>query len=179
VRRWPNYYRAWWGLSYSLRSYAGLVRGAGYARNIPAAQKDRYHEIMVAAEACLSEAMRRHPAQGALYVNRIAFEVESGREWMSTFRLAAQIDPHSRRLYQTAFNYGRPQWGGTKDTLREIYATAKSNNPDADWPRQLRDAWAPEIKPLIDLDNPWTLAGLAIIALLLALTGWRYWRGRQ
>lgn len=178
VRRWPNYYRAWWGLSYSLRSYAGLVRGTGYARNIPVAQRERYHEIMAVAEASLSEAIRRHPAQGSLYINKIAFDVENGRDWMSTFRRAAQIDPHSRRLYQTALNYGRPQWGGTKDTLREIYDTAKSNNPDADWPRQLRDAWAPEIRPLIDFDNPWTLAGLAIIAVLLALTAWRYWNAR-
>jgi hypothetical protein len=180
VRRWPNYYRGWWALSYGLKGYAGLVRGVSHTRNIPATQLERYHEIMAVADASLSEAIRRHPAQGALYGNRIAFDVENGRDWMSTFRLAAQIDPHSRWLYQTAFNYGRPQWGGTKESLREIYDTAKRNNPDADWPRQLRDAWAPEIKPLIDFDNPWTLAGLAIIALLVVgLAGWQYWNSRS
>ncbi len=99
---------------------------------------------------------------------------------MSTFRRAAELDPHSRRLYQIAFNYARPQWGGSLDDLREIYDVAKQNNPDADWPREVRNASAPEIKPFIDWDAPWIRRGLAIFVLLLLVAGlWQFWRQRR
>jgi len=180
VRRWPDHYRGWWALSYSLWWYASLVRGTAHWRDVPEEQRRRFQDLMAVADDCLAEAIRRHPYQAALYVNRLPFDVENGRDRMSTFRRAAELDPHSRRLYQIAFNYARPQWGGSLDDLREIYDVAKQNNPDADWPREVRNASAPEIKPFIDWDAPWIRRGLAIFVLLLLVAGlWQFWRQRR
>lgn len=179
VGRWPNHYRSWWCLSHALKKYAGLVRGTAYWNNVPAAAQQRYRAIMAVGEESLNRALRLHPAHGTLYENMIEYDVHAKRNWLSTFRRAAELEPHQRRLYQTAFNYARPQWGGSKEDMREIYETAVRNNPDAKWPAELRDVWAAEIKPLIDFRNRWVQ--IVISALLLAGLAllWRRKKSRE
>jgi hypothetical protein len=180
VRRWPNYYHGWWDLSSNLSSYASLVRGTKYWSSVPEAARVRYKNITEVSEYCLSEAIKRHPMQGRMYAAMIQFDVHNGRDWMATFRKAAGLDPHRLSIYRTAFNYARPQWGGSTSDMSEIYRLAKKNNPDEEWPRQLRDAWAKEIKPLVDFDNPRIKYGSAVLFVSFVVFGvWLYQRRRS
>jgi hypothetical protein len=172
IKRWPGYYRNWWGLSYNLLNYAGLVRGTEYWHDIPEETKKRYKKIMAIADDCLNQAMKRHPAQAPLYINKIIVDANRGRDWRPSFRTAAKLRPHDISIYKTAFNYSRPQWGGTKNDMREVYALATKNNPNASWPKQLRDAWAPEIKPIIDLSSTWLII-ITVSCLLLFYWQWK------
>ncbi len=176
VERWPNHYRTWWALSYALQNYAGLVRGTAYWKNVPEESRIRYSAIMQIADDCLSKALARHPEQGYLYEMKIDLDSHAGRNWMTSFQRAAELIPHSRSLYQTAFNYARPQWGGTRDDMREIYKTALENNPDANWPTELRDAWASEIKPWIDFSRLWVRICAAVLLPLALVWAWRIWK---
>jgi hypothetical protein len=180
VRRRPDHYRGWWELSYSLWWYASLVRGSESWRNVPEDQRHRFEELMAVADDCSFQAIRRHPSQAALYVNKIPFDVQNGRDRMSSFRRAAALAPHYRYVYQIAFNYARPHWGRSLDDLHEIYRSAQQNNPGVDWPLELRNSLAPEIKPLVDLDNPWIRWGLLLFLLLGLIVGiWQFWGRRR
>ena len=180
VRRWPDNYRSWWGLSYSVYWYASLVRGRDYWKDVTEPRRIRFKELMAVADDCSFEAIHRHPDHATLYANRIPFDVNSGRDRMSSFQRAAALAPHSRYVYRMAFGYARPQWGGSMDDLREIYDVARRNNPGEDWPRQLRNASAPEAKPFLDFDNPWVRNGLVAMVVMVLLLGiWRPWSQRR
>lgn len=179
VGRWPNNYRSWWELSYVLKKYAGLVRGTAYWNKVPEDAQQRYRAIMAIAEESLNRALRLHPAQGPLYEMMIEYDVQARRDWLATFRRAAELEPHRRSLYQTAFNYARPQWGGTKEDMQEIYDTAIKNNPHAAWPAELRDVWAPEIKPLVDFRKRWVQIVIGLLFLCALAWCWRGWRRRS
>jgi tetratricopeptide (TPR) repeat protein len=174
VRRWPNYYRAWWGLSSNLMSYANLVRGTKYWRDIPEKTRRRYNNIMALADDSLYQAIKRHPAQASLYLNKISLDINQGRDWRESFEMAAKLRPHDANVYVTAFNFSRPQWGGSKQDMRDVYDLAKHNNPDAEWPHTLRDQWAPEIKPFLDLSS--TKIQLILIVSLLLVFYWLWKR---
>lgn len=174
LKRWPNHYRGWWSLGYSLKAYAGAVRGPSYWRQVPDQAKVRYKNILAVADSVFVEAMKRHPAQGKMYINLIGLDVAFGRNWMSTFRRAATLAPHNYYTYAVAFNYAQSKWGGTEDYAREIYKLAKANNPQENWPQQLRDVWAPGIKPIVDLEDTATRIILAAIVLGLILAGYRF-----
>jgi hypothetical protein len=176
VQRWPNHYRTWWSLSYALKAYAGLVRGTAYWKNVPEESRKRYKAITSIAEECLNNAIRLHPQNGQLLEMMIEFDTHAGRDWMATFRKSASLQPHQFSLYQTAFNYARPQWGGTRDQMREIYETAVNNNPDENWPTTLRDAWASEIKPIIDFRNRWVRTAIGVSLIVGLLFAWWRWR---
>jgi tetratricopeptide (TPR) repeat protein len=179
VQRWPNHYRTWWSLSYALEAYAGLVRGTAYWKNVPDESRQRYTAIMSIAEECLGKAIKLHPQNGQLFAMMIQFDKHAGRDWMSSFRKSAALQPHDYTLYQTAFNYARPQWGGTRDQMREIYQLAVENNPDESWPTTLRDAWASEIKPLIDFKNRWVRIIAAVGLGVMLLLVWQRWRSNR
>lgn len=176
ANRWPGYYRTWWGLSYSLQQYAWLVRGTYFWREVPEDNRNRYRQLMALADEFSDKAIQSHPAQSDLYANRIVIDMAMGRDWKPSFYRASELNPRYERPYRTAFCYARPQWGGTEEDRREVYRIAKKNNPDADWPRRLRDSYATDIKPLIDFDHPWTRRGFAIAFVALLCLLWRYWR---
>ncbi len=179
VRRWPNHHRTWWSLSYSLSAYAGLVRGTAYWKNVPDESRKRYKAIMSIAEECLNNAIKLHPQNGQLFELMIEFDVHAGRDWMNSFRKSAALQPHQFTLYQTAFNYARPQWGGTRDEMREIYETALKNNSNEKWPTTLRDAWASEIKPMIDFRNRWVQITAAVSLSVILIFAWQRWRSNR
>jgi hypothetical protein len=179
LRRYPDHYRSWWQLSDSVHRYAALVRGAGYRDQISEATWARYLAIMRVAEDCLFNALRRNPENAEIHANMIEFDVMAGRDWMASFRKAAEIAPNWRGLYQQAFNYARPQWGGSKDDMREIYATAQKNNPNEVWPTELRDEWAPEISSWFDLDSIWLRAAVALSIVCLLFAIWRFTKHRR
>jgi hypothetical protein len=179
LRRWPDHYRSWSTLATSLAVYAGLVRGTAYWNEIPEDARTRYRAIMEVVEDCLRTAIRKHPDRGELHRAMIDHDLRAGRDWMDSFRVAAQLTPHSKRLYQTAFNYARPQWGGTKDQLKEIYATSVKNNPGETWPQMLREEWAPEIVPWIDLEKPLVRYTLIFVGLVLFVIVWQVRKQRR
>lgn len=179
LKRWPDYYRAWWSLGYTLKDYAGLVKGTNYWSQIPDNVKLRYRKIVKVADNCMFQALKRHPAQGVMYINMISLDVAFGRDWMSSFRRAVELAPNNRYTYETAFNYAQPQWGGTEDNQREIYRLARDNNPGDEWPGKLRDIWAPEIKPILDIESPWFICSLLFILIILIFASKKMYSNRM
>jgi succinate dehydrogenase flavin-adding protein (antitoxin of CptAB toxin-antitoxin module) len=178
LKRWPDYYRAWWSLGDTLNNYAGLVRGTNYWNQIPDDVKSRYRRILKVADNSMFQALRRHPAQGVMYINLISLDVAFSRDWMSSFRRAAELAPHNHYTYEVAFNYAQPQWGGTKDNQKEIYRLARDNNPGREWPQKLRDIWAPEIKPIIDFENPRSVLLLFVILIFIVFVSVKLYLNR-
>lgn len=180
IHRWPNYYRGWWGLSYSLYQYGTLVRGVNYWKDIPEENRKRYKAIMPLVDDYLNKAIKAHPAESTLYTNMISIDKALGRDWKPNFYRAIELEPNNQRPYREAFNFSQPQWGGTEEDLREIYTLAKKNNPNVDWPEKLFNYYSPDPKPSSSADNQenkfWAIKEifLAIFLVSILFLGWYF-----
>jgi hypothetical protein len=170
VERQPENFRAWFHLSMSLAKYASLVRGTRYWRELGEDQRRRYTAIQKQASTALRKAQALHPQHPWIHEEMMALASVSGGSFMDSFRRTVALDPERISAYQTAYNYARPQWGGTREMLQEIYETSTRNNPNADWTENLRKIWAKELS-FWRVGNGWAWLAAAAMAAT-AVAGW-------
>ncbi len=175
VEHHPDNFRAWFHLSMALSKYASLVRGTKYWRDLTEDQRRRYGAIQQQAVAALRKARALHPQLPWIHEEMMGLASASNEGFMDSFRRAVALAPQRRSAYQTAYNYARPQWGGSKAMLSEIYETSKRNNPNADWTENLRKIWAKELS-FWRTDNLWAWLVVAALMTTLTIGGWRFRR---
>jgi hypothetical protein len=174
VERYPNNFRSRFHLAMSLSKYASLVRGTAYWRNLSQDQQRRYSAIQEQATAALKIAGKIHPQDPWIHEELMHMETASQVNMMDSFRRASALAPYRARIYQMAYNYAGSQWGGTKAMKREIYETSKRNNPNAEWPENLRKVWAKELT-FWRIDNGFAWLALAMF-IGAAIAGCLHWR---
>lgn len=143
LRRWPDNYRGWWGLSYALDRYAGAVRGWQYHREMEEQARRRYPKLLDLAGRAARQALDAHSGQPSLYAIRIDVNAGMGEDWYGTFLAGIGAAPHARILYDKAMNYSRDAWGGNAKKRERIWRLARNNNPDASWPDEVYRYSAP------------------------------------
>lgn len=175
ARRWPDNYRAWWGLAISLDRYADALRGGNYWSDMPEQAARRYPKLLELAGKAARRALESHSGQGSLYAVRIDVEASTGGDWYSTFTDGVAAAPHAWILYNKAMNYAGNNWGGDARQRERVYRLALEHNPQASWPAELYRSYAPGTESLLAIYGRY----LWIALFLAALAGAAVWLLRR
>jgi tetratricopeptide (TPR) repeat protein len=137
--RWPNNYRVWWSMAYTLNGYAGDVRGMKLWKDVPQKGKRLWRPLKDLAYRAVNRALESNTAVPELWVQKMYAIADYSPETMQAFHKAIELDPHNKRAYAAALNFTLPQWGGSYEAQQEVWELALKNNPD-------RPSWLDEIR---------------------------------
>ncbi len=187
AERWPENYRSWWGLGWLVSRHAWQVRGETMWADVPKPNRETFKLMSFLSDQIIDKALAMHDKNGALWVMKLSGIGSNGgysAELISTFDTAASVAPTHEPVYATALNFSQNKWGGNAAARRHIIETAAANNPDAAWPRFMRQAHEAdfaglegladavrdefEIRRLLENPDFWRLLS-AVIAAIIAL----------
>lgn len=167
LKKWPDLYRGWLSMGYSLKKYAWQLRGFSYWRYVPEKEKQQFQALMLlygkASDNCYS--ITSGHSSGCI-INKMSSLASYSQQLMVLFEEAVAIAPHQRGVYSVPLHYSAPKWGGGLDVQRYILEQAKKNNPDAKWIEEIRKKSAP------DVDLFWTPTLVwSVLFLIIAFAG--------
>jgi hypothetical protein len=143
AERWPDNYRAWWTLGWLVSRHAWQVRGETMWSEIPQDARDTFKLMSFLSDQIIDKALVMNNKHGALWVMKLSGIGSNGgysSELMATFEAAAAVAPTHEPIYATTLNFSQNKWGGNAAARRRVIELAGENNPDAAWPRFMRQA---------------------------------------
>jgi hypothetical protein len=143
VERWPDNYRGWWGLGWLVSKHAWQVRGETMWNEVPKEQRETFKLMSFLSDQIIDKAIAMNDKHGALWVMKLSGIGSNGgysSELMATFEAAAAVAPTHEPVYATTLNFSQNKWGGNAAARRRVIELAAANNPDAAWPRFMRQA---------------------------------------
>ena len=189
VERWPDNYRAWWTLGWLVSRHAWQVRGETMWSEVPQDARDTFKLMSFLSDQIIDKAIAMNDKHGDLWVMKLSGIGSNGgysSELMATFEAAAAVAPTHEPVYATTLNFSQNKWGGNAAARRRVIELAGKNNPDAAWPRFMRQAHEADfmgLEGLADavkdefevrriLENPlfWKLLfGLVVVVIILSV----------
>lgn len=151
AERWPDHYRAWWILGNLVNERSWQVRGQGYSREIPPADRKRFRRLAALSDRLTDVAIGMHGRNADLWqskINGIGTREGYSARLMAAFEEGARVAPAHRPIYANALNYAQDKWGGNASARRQIITLAEANNPDAAWPKMMRSKHADDFNGL-------------------------------
>lgn len=133
LRRWPDNFRAWWDLAWTLESYAWRLRGHDYWKNVPEEGRRMFPILKALSLDANRKALELNRDNAKLWHQNMAAIGKFNSEFKNAFRRAIELHPYYRDAYETALNYASPKWGGTVREQQKILELARRNNPGATW----------------------------------------------
>lgn len=186
--RFPDNYRAWWGLGWLVSRHAWQARGKTMWSEVPESARETFQLMSYLSDQIIDKAIAMNDKNGSLWVMKLSGIGSNGgysSELMATFEAAAAVAPTHEPVYATTLNFSQNKWGGNAAARRRVIELAAENNPDAAWPRFMRQAHEADfmgIEGLADavrdelevrriLENPlfWKLL-FALIAAIIVLS---------
>jgi hypothetical protein len=143
AERWPDNYRAWWGLGWLVSAHAWVVRGETMWSEVPQDARKTFKLMSFLSDQIIDKAIAMNDKHGALWVMKLSGIGSNGgysSELMDTFEAAAAVAPTHEPVYATTLNFSQNKWGGNAAARRRVIELAATNNPDAAWPRFMHSA---------------------------------------
>jgi hypothetical protein len=143
AERWPDNYRAWWGLGWLVSRHAWQVRGETMWSEVPQDARETFKLMSFLSDQIIDKAIAMNDKHGALWVMKLSGIGSNGgysSELMTTFEAAAVVAPTHEPIYATTLNFSQNKWGGNAAARRRVIELAAANNPDAAWPSFMRQA---------------------------------------
>lgn len=151
AERWPHNYRAWWGLGWLVSKHAWQVRGETMWSDVPKDARETFKLMSYLSDQIIDKAISMNNKHGALWVMKLSGIGSNGgysSELMATFEAAAAVAPTHEPIYATTLNFSQNKWGGNAAARRRVIELAAENNPDAAWPRFMRQVHEPDFQGL-------------------------------
>jgi hypothetical protein len=168
IALYPRHYKSWFHTGMAVSKYGGLVRGTKFWSNLSEDQRVRDRSTKKVAGALIAHARALHPDEPWIHEELIGLAPTLNEERMDSFRRAVALSPKSPEIYQTAYNFATPQWGGRRSDRKEIFAASLKHNADAGWPKKLQRIWAPDLSSFWRIDNSAMWITLLMIGAALA-----------
>ncbi len=144
AQRWPENYRVWWTLGWAVNRHAWQVRGNSFWRDVPERAKDQFKALTPLADQIIDQALTLNSHNQRLWnmkINSLGSINGFSDELLEIFDKAVAEGPELKQIYSSTLNYSSKNWRGTPQARRHIIETAEKNNPDASWPKQMRNRY--------------------------------------
>ncbi len=188
VRRWPNNFHSWWLAGQMAERYAWVIRGEGWARETPEDDREFFSRLLGVADRCVDRALAMHPNNPEIWRLAMNTRVGDPQRVYAAFERASTMLPRDPNVYRTGLHFSGPKWGGPVELQMKVVERAVRNNPGQDWPYwyywEMVEGdytpryWIPGLLHSIGCKQecrqelrtwmPWTLLGLAALALVAA-----------
>jgi len=181
VQRWPDNYRAWWTLGYALINYAWELRGTNTWDQVPETAQRAFPALKDAAGRAIDKALALNRDSSGVWVMKMMTIGGYSEAFMDAYRTAIRLDPDNRRAYEMAINYNLPQWGGSYESVNQIWEAAQEHIHDQAWLDRIRGQYLqdqPATYRLWGLGKKFFPGALALISLVAVLLGVLVWRLR-
>lgn len=154
--RWPDHYRVWWSLGWSLNAHAWQLRGDRMWREVPEQVKGRFKLLAYLSDQAVDKALSLHARNADLWIMKLSSLGSNGgysEELMEVFDLAVDVAPSNETIYGNALNFAENKWGGNADARRKIIRLAEENNPQAAWPKIMRSQHAADFEDIAEIKD--------------------------